>query len=100
MSGEVDLDVVGATAGQRQAREELMRGVEVVDASQVTFIDSAGVHLLIVGATAARDRGSTLRLRRPADLVLALVQVMGLGHLFDVDLDDTTTSTWTSPKTT
>lgn len=77
--GEVDAAVVEAfTTGTDGAEPE----PTAVEASEVTFIDSRGLALMLRWATRARERGLTADLRRPSAAVLSLLRISGTGDLF------------------
>jgi len=77
--GEVDAAVVDAfTTGTAGAEPE----PTAVEASEVTFIDSRGLALMLRWATRARERGITAELRRPSAAVVTLLRMSGTGGLF------------------
>ncbi|MEJ5943907.1 STAS domain-containing protein [Pseudokineococcus basanitobsidens] len=82
MRGEVDLHAV-ETAGA--GLEEALRRVEVVEAEEVTFIDSMGLHCLITAAVAARARGEKVRLVRPSRPVVQMLDITAMTDFFDVE---------------
>ena len=81
LSGAIDAstDFVYATSlvGLAQGQVETL----IVDASAVTFIDEAGVELLIDIAVLTRANGGRLVLRRPSDAVRSFVDVTRLRFL-------------------
>ena len=78
LSGEVDasnaeslVDVLAAE-GDRDI---------VVDAENVTFMDSSGVRALLVSRNNAAGSGLHLALRNPSDRVLRVLEITGLTEL-------------------
>ncbi len=55
--------------------------VVVVDLSRLTFLDSSGVHGLVVAHHAARDRGARLYAVAPTGMVATVLDVTGVGDL-------------------
>jgi anti-sigma B factor antagonist len=80
--GELDLATVPEL--KRAASEMLGKRVRelTIDLSQVTFMDSAGLRLLLTLQDEACEDGWTLRLLRPAERPRALFRLTGLdAHL-------------------
>ena len=92
VSGEVDL-------ANRDALEQTLldaidrdgQGV-VVDLSEVSFLDSSGVHAILTAQRVADQEGSTLILRAPQQNVAKVLDALGLTNLLDIDGDGPTTS--------
>ena len=84
LSGEAD-----ATAAA-QLREMLAAQLETgarrvtVDASGLSFLDSASVRVLVLAARALRGRHGTLVLARPQPVVTRLLEITGADRLLDV----------------
>ena len=57
----------------------------VVDMSEVNFVDSAGVGVLVGGHRAAEKAGLGFTIRRPSQRVSVLLEVTGLNRLFAID---------------
>jgi anti-anti-sigma factor len=80
LAGEVDLD------GSSQLRDVLLSCVEtapvtVVDFSEVAFLDSSGINVLISTHQAADSRGVSFRLAAPQQAVLRVLQLVGVDTL-------------------
>ncbi|MCP2323460.1 stage II sporulation protein AA (anti-sigma F factor antagonist) [Hamadaea flava] len=80
LTGEVDF------TSWEQARDQLAAvadggGYVVVDMSQVPFVDSAGIAVLVNARSRAYAAGGTLRLRGVQPAVRRVLQVMGLWEL-------------------
>lgn len=56
----------------------------VLDVSRVTFVDSTGLSLFIIGDRSARDRGGWLRLAGPAEQLRRLLHTTNLESRLDV----------------
>lgn len=57
----------------------------VIDLSQVEFVDSAGVGVLVGAHRAAQKAGRHFAIRRPSHRVSVLLEVTGLNRLFAID---------------
>ena len=55
-----------------------------VDASELSFLDSASMRVLILAARALRGRHGTLVFARPQPLVARLLEITGADRLLDV----------------
>ncbi|WP_077797264.1 STAS domain-containing protein [Streptomyces sp. JHA26] len=80
LAGEVDLD------GSDQLRDVLLSCVQtapgtVVDLSEVAFLDSSGINVLISTHQAAETRGVFFRLAAPQQAVLRVLQLVGVDML-------------------
>lgn len=77
VSGEVD----AATSDTlRAAIFDVIEGGQarvVVEMSEVSFIDSSGLRVLIGGFKAADSAGGTLRVSAPSDAVVRLLEITG-----------------------
>jgi anti-sigma B factor antagonist len=86
LAGEIDASL------RDQASESMVdvlasQGTVVVDASQVTFIDSTGLAFLfqLKQVTQAEDR--ELHLRNPARVVTDLIEVAGMSDVLPIQRD-------------
>jgi len=66
------------TAALAQARPALVR----VDLSEVTFLDSSGIAMLVAAMRSARDTSASFRVERPDAAVLDQLDGMGLIETF------------------
>lgn len=84
LTGELDL----ATAGRlREALEEAHdRGQKtvVLDLSELRFIDSSGLHELVVAFNRQRAAGGDVILRAPTDQTRRVLEIVGLAKLFTI----------------
>ncbi|WP_182111419.1 MULTISPECIES: STAS domain-containing protein [unclassified Actinotalea] len=62
----------------------------VLDAAQVTFIDSTGIAFLIQFMRVGREEGLPVTLRNPPSLVTDVLELLGLQGLFDASGDEST----------
>jgi anti-sigma B factor antagonist len=91
LSGELDLATVGALDS---ALEPLSAagGPVTIQVSELTFMDSTGLHSLVRAASALRDRGCLiihgLDGNRSVRRVLALTQVDKLGNIHLIKCDE------------
>ena len=84
VAGEVD--VYTAPALRRFLEEQILRGCRdlVVDLSEVTFLDSTGLGVLVGRLRQMRMKGGQLRLAGPADRVVKVLAITGLDRVFDI----------------
>jgi anti-sigma B factor antagonist len=83
-----DLDVSHATEFVRCVEDLTQMTSEpriVVDASQVTFIDSTGTQALIVANRRCLDAGGSLSVRSPSRPVKQILHITGLDQVLTVD---------------
>jgi anti-sigma B factor antagonist len=76
--GELDLDTVSVLEGDLRAVRDLGFEAIVVDLRGLTFIDSAGVHLLVRWAAGRIGRGHGLRLIPGSDRIQLVFRLNGL----------------------
>jgi anti-sigma B factor antagonist len=81
MSGEIDLAVVHSNGALDDLNAVPPAELEV-DLSEVTFIDSSGVGLLV---KLHRLTGGATRLRCPSVPVLRVLWICGLADVFEID---------------
>jgi anti-sigma B factor antagonist len=82
VSGEVDLATAPALL---QAAEELVKSTEgdvAIDMSEVTFIDSTGLGVLVQIRNAVTGRGSSLVFATPSRSVQRALSLAGLDKVF------------------
>jgi anti-anti-sigma factor len=82
VTGEIDVHTAPDLAA---AMADADRPSLTVDLSQVSFIDSSGLRVLIEGHRRALESGATLRLTNPSDTVRRLLDISGLDDYLDVD---------------
>lgn len=87
LSGEMDIsrvDEVRALLLEAVTRTDGPAAV-VVDLSDLTFCDSAGLNLLLRARLQAEESGHTLRLAAPGAQMLRLLEITGSLGLFPID---------------
>jgi anti-sigma B factor antagonist len=88
--GQVELRLVGeldiGTAGYfREAVEALdHRDTVVLDLSRLTFIDSTGLHELVVARTRSRRSGGEVVLQAPSAQTRRVLEIVGFDRLFPI----------------
>jgi anti-anti-sigma factor len=89
LTGEIDAATVGryesaAAAGSDPSAAAAARQVGVVDAAEVTFMNSLGVRFLLHQTEAVRADGRRPVLRRPTPPVRQVLRLTRLDELFDI----------------
>jgi stage II sporulation protein AA (anti-sigma F factor antagonist) len=83
-----EIDYTNATPVTRTVTEAVDRvrpSTVRVDLTEVTFLDSSGIGVLITGLKAARQVAAEYRVRGPNPKVLDQLRITGLIELFPVD---------------
>jgi len=86
LAGEVDMATVAQLKGA--LAEALTPGIPLtIDMSEVRFIDSTGLHVLVSAAQGANgDNGARkITLRHPSPQVMRVVEIIGIGSLFTIE---------------
>lgn len=80
---EGELDLHGSDQLSAAVDEALRDRVEVVelDATRLTFADSAGLRAVLLARTAAERSGALLRLTKVSDSVGRVIDIAGLGDV-------------------
>ena len=85
VGGEIDL----ATSPQLQAVLVVLvdRGLHqlIIDLDQVSFLDCAGIGMLVDARRRVQEHGGSLKLVRPAPLVRRVLEVTGMTAVFPID---------------
>jgi anti-anti-sigma factor len=84
LTGEIDSLVVAAY--EESAAADRYGPPQVIDASDVTFLDGRGLRFLVRRTRDAQNAGGHPVLRRPAHVVQRVVEVAGAAHLFTITL--------------
>ena len=79
-------DRVGTIVRERGLKSIAMGEGVVVDLSQVSFLDSRGMAVLVYLHTNALDRGGRLRLRGVPPRVVKALTIAGLDQVFELDV--------------
>ncbi|MDE7590422.1 lipid asymmetry maintenance protein MlaB [Enterobacter bugandensis] len=75
LSGELDQDLLNPLWDKRQ---EAMQGVTLIDLTDVTRVDTAGVALLAHLVAVGKKHGTSVTLRGASDNVVTLAQLYNL----------------------
>ena len=84
LRGDIDTAVVAAFEADAGRGAQLPGRIDVIDAAEVTFLNSVGVRLLLQLTGPARAAGVRPVVRRPSRATLQLLRVNRLRELFDV----------------
>jgi anti-anti-sigma factor len=84
LSGEADATTAAQLREMLAAQLETGARRLTVDASGLSFLDSASVRVLVLAARALRGRHGTLVLARPQPVVTRLLEITGADRLLDV----------------
>jgi anti-sigma B factor antagonist len=83
VSGDIDMSTVGTLSDALEDSKGSNR--VVIDLSDVFFIGSAGLAVLISSCQQLADAGGTLVLRQPQPQALRLFEITQLDALFDIE---------------
>lgn len=75
LSGELDQDLLNPLWDQRH---EAMQGVTLIDLTEVTRVDTAGIALLAHLIAVGRKQGQSVKLHGASDNVVTLAQLYNL----------------------
>ncbi len=81
LAGELDHDGVVVVEGAVQRAAATAANTVTLDAERVTFVDSAGLRLVLQAQMTASSRGVDFVLARPSDNVVRLLELTGLDDL-------------------
>ena len=81
LAGELDHDGVVVVEGAVQRAAATAANTLTLDAERVTFVDSAGLRLVLQAQMTASSRGVDFVLARPSDNVVRLLELTGLDDL-------------------
>jgi anti-sigma B factor antagonist len=84
LSGEADITTVPALAEALSSPAAGSPALLIVDASGLTFIDSAALHVLVRAHRRLRSDGRSLALVRPSPTVMRILQLSGLDRVIAV----------------
>lgn len=83
--GEVDLNTETQLIQALRAAIASHKADElVVDLAEVPFLDSSGIRALLQARAAAAERGMSMRVRNPQDLVANVLRVTLVAELFGI----------------
>jgi anti-anti-sigma factor len=78
LSGEIDVASAGDVEQELARVEATTASAIVLDLSEVTFMDSTAVRLLLTADARSRQDGRRLALRRPSASVLRVLRLVGI----------------------
>jgi anti-sigma B factor antagonist len=86
IAGEIDITSIGRL---RDAIEPYLgpRQIVVLDLSEVTFMDSQMLHLLVQARTKLTEDGGSLVLRNPSEVARRLLTVAEMSDLLDAEAE-------------
>ena len=84
LTGEADPTTAALLREMLAAQLDTGTRLVTVDASELSFLDSASLRVLILAARAMQGRHGTLVLARPQPLVARLLEITGADRLLDV----------------
>ncbi|MFL5893536.1 MAG: STAS domain-containing protein [Thermoleophilaceae bacterium] len=87
LKGELDLSGAPRVDQALQQAEDLPVSLVVLDLSQLTFIDSSGLEVMLRAARRAQDRGGRLVVARPSVQVRKLLEMTAIDQALDI-VDD------------
>ncbi|WP_156755343.1 STAS domain-containing protein [Actinokineospora pegani] len=82
--GRVDVQTVGAVRTALRDAEQDRADVLVLDLSEVSFLDSAGLSLLVEQHKRCAEHGVALRLVADSPAVLRPIELTGLDSLLEI----------------
>jgi anti-anti-sigma factor len=85
VSGEIDVVNSPGLGMELSERASASTGTLVVDLSDVTFMDSSGLRVLLETDEACRDRHRSLVVRNPSPAVRRLLEITGLTTELSID---------------
>ncbi|HDT2076326.1 MULTISPECIES: lipid asymmetry maintenance protein MlaB [Enterobacter] len=77
LSGELDQDLLNPLWDKRH---EAMQGVTLIDLTEVTRVDTAGIALLAHLVAVGKKQGQSVKLNGASDNVVTLAQLYNLPH--------------------
>ena len=84
LSGEADATTAGRLREMLAMHLDTGTRLVTVDASGLSFLDSASMRVLILAARALRGRHGSLVFARPQPVVVRLLEITGADRLLDV----------------
>ncbi|MEY2516274.1 MAG: anti-sigma factor antagonist [bacterium] len=85
LDGEVDIATAGHVEHELQRAEASDATAIVLDLSELSFIDSTGIRMLVMADARDRADGRRLALRRPPDAVLRVLHLAGIADRLPFD---------------
>ena len=82
--GELDLSGVDRAREAIEEAQASSTGLLVLDLSQLDFVDSTGLEVMLRAARRARDDGRRLVVRKPSEYVRRLLELTAIDQSLDV----------------
>jgi anti-sigma B factor antagonist len=82
--GELDIGTAGRLRQALCSAHDLAPATVVVDLSALTFIDSTGLHELVVAQKRQRAAGGEVVLQAPSPQTRRVLEIVGLDQLFTI----------------
>ena len=87
LRGELDMATAVDLRRALAAAISLAPLVLIVDVSELTFIDSTGIGVLVGSSRKARDAGCSFVVRSPSRSVLKTLHLTGVDQVLDIEAD-------------
>jgi anti-sigma B factor antagonist len=100
LSGELDLNSAPALRDCLAGLAEEGETQIVLDLTDLDFVDSTGLSVLVMDFHRTRAVGGSTMLRNPAPTVMRVLEITGLASIFSIDTDAVTIAPSTSNATT
>ncbi|GAA4692725.1 hypothetical protein GCM10023215_32360 [Pseudonocardia yuanmonensis] len=84
LDGELDISTFGRALRRVEAAEDGAPGLLVLDLSQLEFVDSSGVRLVLLAEERARAEGRRVAVRLGSGPALRVFQALGLVEKLEV----------------
>ncbi|WP_300008613.1 STAS domain-containing protein [Pseudonocardia sp.] len=88
LRGELDIATLAEAAARVEAAEAHEPAVLVIDLSELSFVDSSGVRLVLLADRRARDAGRRVAVRLGSGPALRVFHALGIAEKLDTDTDD------------
>jgi anti-sigma B factor antagonist len=85
LEGELDLATAPQLREQLVTLAEQADTVIVVDLTNLAFIDSTGLSVLVMALNRSRAGGGTIVLRNPSQSVMRILEITGLVSVFGIE---------------
>jgi anti-anti-sigma factor len=85
LEGELDLATSPQLREQLVALTERADSVIVVDLTDLAFIDSTGLSVLVMALNRSRASGGSIVLRNPSPSVMRILEITGLVSIFGIE---------------
>jgi anti-anti-sigma factor len=87
LTGELDIATLAEATARVEAAEAVQPAVLVIDLSELSFVDSSGVRLVLLADRRARDAGRRLAVRLGRGPALRVFHALGIAEKLDTTGD-------------